>query len=40
VNTLEKIGNRVFVIAENDPESIKNLQDALVAHLRASEPEV
>lgn len=36
VATLEKIGNRVFVLSENDPDSVKELQDALVAHLRTT----
>jgi len=31
----DKFDKRVFVIAENDPESVKVLQDALVTHLRA-----
>jgi len=31
--TIEKNQNRVFVISENDPESIKILRDALVKHL-------
>ena len=39
VETLEKTGNRVFVIEENDPDSVKTLQDALVAHLRELEAE-
>lgn len=30
---LEKIGKRVFVISENDPDSVKDLQDSLVQHL-------
>jgi GTP-binding protein len=30
---LEKYGKRVFVISENDPDSIKQLRDALVAHI-------
>ena len=35
VSDLEKIGNRVFVITENEPETIKKLQDELVTHLRS-----
>ncbi len=31
---LEKFEKRVFVISENDPDSVKKLQDTLVAHLR------
>lgn len=34
LNTIDKIGKRVFVIAQNDTESIKNLSDALIKHLR------
>jgi len=34
-NSIDKYEKRVFVIAQNDPESLKILQDALVAHLRA-----
>ena len=34
VADLAKTGNRVFVIEESDRDSIKILQDALVAHLR------
>src|SRR6056297_1185518 len=37
VKTLEKTGNSVFVISENDPDSIKQLQDTLVSHLREIE---
>lgn len=33
VSALEKNKKRVFVISENDPDSIKQLRDALVAHL-------
>lgn len=33
-NAFDKIKKNVFVIAENDAESIKTLSDALVAHLR------
>ncbi len=36
-NTIDKSNKRVFVISENDPESIKSLQDALVQHLREVE---
>ena len=36
-SNIDKIGNRVFVIAENDPESVKNLRDELVKHLRKQE---
>jgi GTPase len=32
--TLAKTKNRVFVVGQDDPESYKNLRDALVAHLR------
>jgi GTP-binding protein len=39
VADLAKTGNRVFVIEENDPDSVKTLQDALVAHLRELEAE-
>jgi len=39
VEALEKTGNRVFVISETDPDSVKTLQDALVAHLRQAESE-
>ena len=34
---LAKNENRVFVISENDPDSVKQLQDALVAYLREIE---
>ena len=34
LDSLAKTENRVFVITENEPESIKKLQDELVAHLR------
>jgi GTP-binding protein len=34
LNTIDKMGKRVFVIAQNDPKSIKNLSDELVKHLR------
>ncbi len=34
LNTVDKMGKRVFVIAQNDPKSIKNLSDELVKHLR------
>jgi GTP-binding protein len=40
VKDLAKTGNRVFVISENDPDSIKTLQDALVAHLREIDAQV
>jgi len=33
VQMLEKFEKRVFVISENDPESIKKVRDALVQHL-------
>jgi GTP-binding protein len=33
---LEKNGNRVFVLSQNDAEAIKSLRDSLVAHLRNS----
>lgn len=33
--TLAKTGNRVLVIAENDPESIKDLKDQLSQHLQS-----
>ena len=33
-DTLVKNNNRVLVIGENDPDSYKNLRDALVSHLR------
>ncbi len=33
VSSLAKTKNRVFVISENDPDSIKNLRDELVSHL-------
>lgn len=36
VKSLAKSEKRVFVISENDPESIKVLQDTLVAHLRGA----
>jgi len=39
VANLAKTGNRVFVISETDPDSVKTLQDALVAHLRQAESE-
>jgi GTP-binding protein len=39
VADLAKTGNRVFVIEESDRDSIKVLQDALVAHLREQETE-
>jgi len=39
VANLAKTGNRVFVISETDPDSVKTLQDALVAHLREAESE-
>jgi GTP-binding protein len=32
--TIEKTEKRVFVLSDSDPESLKVLQDALVAHLR------
>jgi GTP-binding protein len=35
ISSIDKIGKRVFVIAKNDPESIKKLSDALAKHLRA-----
>ena len=34
INNIDIDKNRVFVISENDGESIKNLQDNLVTHLR------
>lgn len=34
IKDLAKTEKRVFVISENDPESIKSLQDQLVAHIR------
>ncbi len=34
IATLAKTENRVFVISQDDPESCKILQDALVSHLR------
>ena len=37
VESIDTTENRVFVIAENDPESIKILQDELVKHLRTQE---
>lgn len=33
IESIAKINNRVFIISENDPESIKNISDTLVAHL-------
>lgn len=33
-NFIDKNEKRVFVISQNDPESIKNLQDCLISHLR------
>ena len=39
VANLAKTGNRVFVISETDRDSVKTLQDALVAHLRQAESE-
>ena len=35
LSSIDKIGKRVFVIAKNDPESIKKLSDELVRHLRS-----
>ena len=32
---LDEIGNRVFVVSENDPKSIKNLRDELLKKLRS-----
>jgi GTP-binding protein len=34
VASLAKTGKRVFVISENDPDSIKDLQDQLITHIR------
>jgi GTP-binding protein len=36
LRNIDFIKNRVFVISENDSDSIKSLRDALVAHLRQS----
>ena len=34
LKTIDKDNKRVFVVSQNDPESVKNVADALVLHLR------
>lgn len=36
ISSIDSGENRVFVISENDPESVKNLQDTLMQHLQSN----